>query len=73
MAALEGREVRPSARDRGMNVDEILISTVAVLGGLALVLGVVGHARKEPIRVTGGAAILGGGALAFQLIVMSLE
>jgi hypothetical protein len=44
----------------------------SVLGGLALILGVVSFAKREPLRVGGGAAFLGGAAIAFQFAVIAL-
>jgi hypothetical protein len=44
----------------------------SVLGGLALILGVVSFAKREPLRVVGGAAFLGGAAIAFQFAVIAL-
>ena len=42
------------------------------MGGLAIILGVFGFAKKESARVAGGAALLGGVAMAFQFAVMAL-
>ena len=45
---------------------------IEFFGGLAIILGVVGFARKESVRAAGGAAVLGGIAMAFQFAVMAL-
>ncbi|WP_345421737.1 hypothetical protein [Halioxenophilus aromaticivorans] len=42
----------------------------AVLGGLAFIFAVLSFALKEPNRVSGGAAVLGVSAIAFQFIAM---
>ncbi len=72
LAALRGQEA-PSSRSRlPMNADQALNIATAVLGGLAIILGVFGFAKKEPLRVAGGAAVLGGGAIAFQFAVIAV-
>ena len=55
-----------------MDVDRILIILTAVIGGLAIILGVFGFAKKEHLRVAGSATILGGTAIAFQFAAMAL-
>lgn len=42
----------------------------AVLGGLAFIFAALSFALKEPNRVSGGAAVLGVSAIAFQFIAM---
>ena len=37
-----------------------------------MILGVLGIAFKQPMRVAGGAAALGAGAIAFQFAAMAL-
>ena len=71
IAALKGEEA-PEAQSRPVDADQLLSIGTAVLGGLAIILGVVGYAKKEPLRVAGGAAVLGGSALAFQFAVIAL-
>jgi len=55
-----------------MDTDKILNLGTAILGGLAIILGVLSYARKEPLRVAGGAAVLGAGAIAFQFAAVAL-
>lgn len=72
IAALKGEApIAPEKRSK-MNTDEVVSLTTAILGGLAIILGVFGYAKKEPLRVAGGAAVLGGGAIAFQFAVIAL-
>ena len=49
--------------------DRMLSVGVAVGGGLAVLLGFVGFARGEEVRVAASGAILGALALVFQLVV----
>jgi hypothetical protein len=71
IAALKGEE-EPEAQSRPLDADQLLRIGTAVLGGLAIILGVIGYAKKEPLRVAGGAAVLGGSALAYQFAVIAL-
>jgi hypothetical protein len=72
IAALKGEEVEEKATPRSIDADEALRTATSVLGGLALILGVVSFANKEPLRIGGGAAFLGGAAIAFQFAVIAL-
>ena len=71
IAALKGKEV-PSPQSRPIDTDQIISIGTAVLGGLAIILGVIGFAKQESMRVAGGAAVLGGSAIAFQFVVIAL-
>ena len=73
IAALKGESVavaEPTATS--YDLDRISSIATAVLGGLAVILAVIGIALKEPVRVAGGAAALGVGAIAFQFAVLAL-
>lgn len=72
IAALKGEEIEEQAPTSSFDVDQALSVATGVLGGLAIILGVVGYARKEPLRVAGGAVALGGAAIAFQFVVVAL-
>ena len=72
LAALKGKDPIPPAERGSMDTDQVVSLATAVLGGLAIILGVIGFAKKEPLRVAGGAAVLGGGAIAFQFAVLAL-
>ena len=72
LAALKGEEPAPPVKREGMDADQIVSLATALLGGLAIILGVIGFTKKEPLRVAGGAAVLGGGAIAFQFAVLAL-
>ena len=72
IAALKGEEVEETAPVRTIDIDQGLRIATSVLGGLAVILGVVSFARREPLRVGGGAAFLGGAAIAFQFAVIAL-
>ena len=72
IAALKGEEVEETAPVRTIDIDQGLRIATSFLGGLAVILGVVSFARREPLRVGGGAAFLGGAAIAFQFAVIAL-
>ena len=71
MAALKG-EAPPPPQHRSIDTDQIIRTGTAALGGLAIILGVIGFAKKESLRVAGGAAVLGGSAIAFQFAALAL-
>ena len=72
VAALKGEKPPAPVQRSSMDTDDILKLATALLGGLAIILGVFGFASKEPLRVAGGAALLGGSAIAFQFAVIAL-
>ena len=72
IAALKGEEVEEKAAPRSIDLDQAVRTATSVLGGLALILGVVSFAKRAPLRVGGGAAFLGGAAIAFQFAVIAL-
>ena len=71
IAALKG-EKTPPPQSRTIDADQIISIVTSILGGISVILGVIGFARKEPLRVAGGAAALGGSAIAFQFAVIAL-
>jgi cobalamin synthase len=68
--ALKGKEAAQSTYTSRWDADKVADVTIALLGGIALILAAVSMAMKEPIRLAGGAAALGIGAIAFQFIAM---
>jgi hypothetical protein len=72
IAALKGEQVEEKPAPRSIDLDQGVRIATSVLGGLALILGVVSFAKREPLRVGGGAAFLGGAAIAFQFAVIAL-
>lgn len=72
LSALKGEEIPEAAGTSERDLDEIARITTAVLGGLAVILAVLGYAQREPLRVAGGAAFLGGAAIAFQFLAFAL-
>lgn len=72
IAALRGEEPKAAVQRQRMDADQWVSLTTALLGGLAIVLSVVAYAKKEPLRVAGGAAVLGASAMAFQFAVLAL-
>ncbi|MFK7845633.1 MAG: hypothetical protein AB8G77_10050 [Rhodothermales bacterium] len=72
IAALKGEEIEEKTYSRNFDLDQGVRIATSVLGGLAVILGVVSFARREPLRVGGGAAFLGCVAIAFQFAVVAL-
>jgi len=72
MAALRGEEPEQAKSVSDLDLDRIAHIVVAALGGLAVILGVVGYATKEPLRAGLGAVFLGGFAIAFQFVGVAL-
>ncbi len=72
IAKLKGEEIKKAPVVASLDTDKILNIAIAALGGLAFILGILGYALKEPLRVAGGAAILGGSAIAFQFLTLAL-
>ncbi|MEM7359921.1 MAG: hypothetical protein AAF431_12545 [Pseudomonadota bacterium] len=72
LSALKGEEIPASTRSSDRDLDEIARLATAVMGGLAIILGVLGYAQREPLRVAGGAGLLGGIAIAFQFFAFAL-
>ena len=72
IAAMRGEEIEDTQTRSDYDIDRILEIASVVLGGLAVILGVVGYAKGEPARAAGGAAVLGAGAIAFKFAVVAL-
>lgn len=73
VARLKG-ETPPAAEPTrpSYDLDKIASIVTGVTGGLAIILGVIGAALREPLRPAGCAAVLGVGAIAFQFAVLAL-
>ncbi|MEM6999096.1 MAG: hypothetical protein AAF419_04595 [Pseudomonadota bacterium] len=72
ISALKGEEPKKKTMKFEMDSDKLIQITVSLLGGIAIILGVVGFATKESSRVAGGATVLGIGAIAFQFLTVAL-
>ena len=73
IAALKGEAAPvPEPPPAAYDLDRIASILTSALGGLAIILGVVGFALRQPKRVAGGAALLGAGALTFQFAFLIL-
>ena len=68
--ALKGEEIVKETYSAKWDQDKVAEVTTAMLGGLALILGIIGFATSESKKVAGGAAVLGVSAIAFQFIAM---
>lgn len=72
IAALKGEKVEEEVRPSRIDADRAVRIATGVLGGLAIILGVVSFAKRESMRVAVGAAVLGGAATAFQFAVLAI-
>ncbi|MEQ8288851.1 MAG: hypothetical protein RIB78_03905 [Gammaproteobacteria bacterium] len=73
IAALKGEEKEKKVVTvSNIDLDKVVSIATAMLGGLAIILGVIGFVRHEPLRAATGAAVLGGTAIAFQFLVVAL-
>lgn len=68
--ALKGKQPVKESFTRNWDADSYADVATAVLGGFALIFGVLGFAKHESTRSAGGAAVLGVSAIAFQFIAM---
>ena len=66
IAALKGNEIKKEFWPSKWDVDKLVDVITVLFGGLAIISGIFAFIRKESLRVTIGAAVLGGGAIAFQ-------
>lgn len=71
MAAIKGEKLSAPKADVN-DIDKTIDILTAISAGLAIVLGVVGYARKEPIHSSSGAVFLGVSAITFQLLTLFL-
>jgi hypothetical protein len=73
VAKVKGQEApAPEPETSRFDPDRIVSSGSAVAGFVALMFGVVAFVRREDIRMTGSAAALGAGAIAFQFVLIAL-
>ena len=72
ISALKGEKREKESNKIEWNLDKVTDVTTALLGGIAIILSVIGFAKKESAKVAGGAAVLGASAIAFQLFTIAL-
>ncbi len=68
--AISGKELVSETYKTQWTVDKVIDVIIPLLGGLAAILAVISFIQKEPSRVSGGAAVLGISAIAFQFVAM---
>lgn len=69
ISALKGEEYRETIIQK-WHADRVIGLSVALMGALAIILGVVAHIQKAPKSIASGAAILGAGAIGFQMFTI---
>lgn len=72
VAALRGEEREKSLITAEYDLDRIVQILISVLGGCAVILGVVGFASRESTRAAVGAFVLGSFAIGFQFLGIAL-
>jgi hypothetical protein len=72
VAALKGEEREKASFAVDYDLDRLLQILISVLGGTAVILGVVGFAKKEATRAAIGAFVLGSFAIGFQFLGVAL-
>lgn len=72
VAALRGEELETESSRKQMDIDQIVWLVTAVLGGIALVLGVFASIAGKSRAIGVGGAVLGASAIAFQFMTISL-
>ena len=72
IAAFRGNEIKKKSWIPKWNANKLTDVITALFGGLAIISGIFAFIRKESLRVAGGAAVLGGGAIAFQFAALAL-
>ena len=72
VAVLKGKGIKKESWTSKWDADKIIDVIIALLGGTAIIAGIFAFIRKESLRVAGGAAVLGGGAIAFQFAALAL-
>ena len=71
-AKLRGEELPQTGTVRGWDADRVVETSTAMTGFLAMVLAIVSFIRREDLRVSGSAAAVGAGAVAFQFVIAAL-
>jgi hypothetical protein len=71
-AKLTGEEYTPERPRRSRDADDWLRIGTVCAGVVAIVLGLLAFIRREDLRVSGSAAVLGGAAVAFQFFALAL-
>lgn len=70
--ALKGKEPTKDTWTVEWDADRTTEVVTALMGGIALILGVISFTKSESRRVAGGAVLLGAGAIVFQFVAMYL-
>lgn len=72
VAKLKGDTSPPTTTVSTWDADRTALATIACTSVLAILLSVIAFVRHEPIRMVGGAAVLGGSALALQYLIIAI-
>lgn len=72
ISRLSNKELAPTVAQPSLDKDAKIHLATSILGGLAIILGVVGVAIKNPLRVAGSAIFLGAFTIAFQFAIFAI-
>ena len=72
VAAMKGEEFESQPQAKRIDLDQAINIAIAVLGGIAIILGVIGFATGERKRAAFGAIFLGGAAIGYQFLTVAL-
>ena len=70
VAALRGDEYVAEAAQRVRTLDDYLVYAALSVAGCAILLGLIGFLRREPLRASLSGAALGAMAITFQVALM---
>lgn len=73
LSTINGEELSAPEPQANRDIDKILAIVTAILAALAIILGVIGYANKEPVQVSSGAIFLGVSAITFKMLALYLS
>lgn len=71
-AKIKGEPSPPKSQQPAIDIDKAVINGTIVIALLAMSLGVFSFLKREDLRYTGTALVLGGATLAFQFLLFAI-
>ncbi len=70
--AITGKEAEAEKQSimKRYDIDDFIDVGTAILSAIAIIFAVISFARHEPVRVAGGAALMGATAILFKFVAM---